>query len=266
MTAAPSASQQPVAAASAKNSPSTPSPSPPAPSDVPFEHLRVSVLERRPHDRTSYTEGFELDDGRLFEDSAYGSANLREEDPTTGSVVRSAAIQQGFFAEGITVVDDKIVQLTWQNGKAFVYRLSDLSQIGTFSYDTEGWGLCDDGSRLVMSDGTSELYFRDRTTFALLGSVQVTQQGSPLEQLNELECVDGDVYANVWMTNSIVRIDPSDGVVTAEIDASGLLSPADAPGDEGAVLNGIAYDSQSATFLLTGKLWPAMFEVRFVPS
>ena len=161
------------------------------------------------------------------------------------------------------MVDDRVIQLTYQEHTALVYRLSDFKQIATFSYDTEGWGLCDDGSRLVMSDGTNQLYFRNRSTFALLSKVSVTQDGVPRDQLNELECVDGQVYANVWQTDTIVRIDPATGKVTAEIDASGLLSANELRGTD--VLNGIAYDPATKTFLLTGKYWPAMFEVRFIP-
>ena len=201
--------------------------------------------------------------GRLYEGSGLrGESTLREVDPQTGVVDRSIAIDRPYFGEGIAVVDDRIIQLTWQEHTAFVYQLSDFKRLTTFSYDTEGWGLCDDGMRLVMSDGSNQLYFRDRSTFALKGKVSVTNNGTPVDQLNELECVNGQVYANVWQTDTIVRIDPSNGNVTALIDAAGLLGA-----DAGAVdvLNGIAYDPTTKTFLLTGKLWPTMFEVRFVP-
>jgi len=238
----------------------TPSASaPPAPA---VENLRVEVIGRRPHDVTSYTEGLVLAGGRLYESSERGPT-LREVDPQSGALLRSVTMDGSFSAEGIAVVDDRVFQLTLQ-GTAFVYRLSDFGQVGTFTYDTEGWGLCDDGSRLVMSDGTSRLYFRSRSTFALLGTASVTNGGAPVQGLNELECVDGEVYANVWLTDTIVRIDPSSGAVDAVIDASGLLPPDERPGDEDAVLNGIAYDTTSKTFLLTGKLWPALFEVNFL--
>lgn len=240
----------------------TPSASPqPGPA---VEHLRVEVIGRRPHDVNSYTEGLVMVDGRLYESSGYGQGTLREVDPRTGTVLRSITLDSQYYSEGIAVVDDRLIQLTWTQHTAIVYNLADFQQVATFSYDTEGWGLCDDGTRLVMSDGTSQLYFRSRTTFELLGSVTVTNEGAPLTQLNELECVDGQVYANVWPTETIVRIDPSSGYVNAVIDAAGLLAPDEATGEEDAVLNGIAYDSTSGTFLLTGKLWPRMFEVRFV--
>ena len=232
-------------------------------SDATVQLLRVEVIERRPHDRGSFTEGLVMAGGRLYEGSGLrGASTLREVDARTGAVSRSISLADKYFGEGIAVVDDRVIQLTWQEHTALVYRLSDFQQVATFSYDTEGWGLCDDGTRLVMSDGTNQLYFRNRSTFALQGKVSVTKNGVPLDQLNELECVDGEVYANVWRTNTIVRIDPASGKVTAEIDASGLLSVDEARGVD--VLNGIAYDPATKTFLLTGKFWPTMFEVRFV--
>ena len=228
------------------------------------ERLKVEVIGRRPHDRQSFTEGLVIAGGKLYEGSGLrGKSELREVDARTGAVTRSVELDDKYFGEGIAVVDDRIIQLTYQEHTALVYRLSDFRQIATFSYDTEGWGLCDDGARLVMSDGTNQLYFRNRTTFAAIGRVSVTKNGVPLDQLNELECVDGQVYANVWQTETIVRIDPATGNVTAEIDAAGLLSAAEMSGVD--VLNGIAHDPSTKTFLLTGKYWPTLFEVRFVP-
>ena len=145
---------------------------------------------------------------------------------------------------------------------ALNYNLSDFSTVGTFSYNTDGWGLCDDGTRLVMSDGTSTLQFRDRTTFELHGTVDVTNAGAAQENLDEIECVDGSVYANVLQTATIVRIDPSTGNVTAVVDAGAIFAEAAAAG--GGVMNGIAFDEATSTFLLTGKYWPTLYEVRFV--
>jgi glutaminyl-peptide cyclotransferase len=247
-----------VAAACGVLSGPTPTPGPP-------EELRAEVIARRPHDSTSYTQGLVLADGRLFESSGqYGASSLREVDLQTGEVLRSVALDDEYFGEGLAAVDDRLVQLTWQEQTALVYSLQDFSQIGTFSYETEGWGLCDDGTRLVMSDGTSTLYFRDRSTFSEIGSVDVTNEGEPVDKLNELECVDGNVYANVYMTDDIVRVSPTDGRVTAVIDASGLLTEAEQADAE--VLNGIAYDAGTGTFLLTGKYWPSLFVVRFVEA
>jgi glutaminyl-peptide cyclotransferase len=227
------------------------------------QHLRVEVDERRPHDATSYTEGLVMVDGRLYESTGlYGESMLREIDPQSGPVLRSVALDPRYFGEGIAVVDDHLIQLTWQERTALVYDLVDLHLTGSFSYTDEGWGLCYDGDRLVMSSGTSRLQFRDRATFALLGSVEVTNAGEPVEDLNELECVDGNVYANVNQTATIVRIDPTNGQVTAVIDGSALFAEAAAAG--GGVMNGIAYDASTSTFLLTGKHWPTLFEVRLV--
>lgn len=201
--------------------------------------------------------------GKLYEGSGLrGESTLREVDPRTGAISRSITIDAKYFGEGIAVVDDRVIQLTWQEHTALVYRLSDFEQLTMFTYDTEGWGLCDDGTRLVMSDGTNQLYFRNRSTFAVQSKVSVTKNGTPIDRLNELECVDGQVYANVWQTDTIVRIDPASGRVTAEIDASGLLSADEQRGTD--VLNGIAYDPATKTFLLTGKYWPTLFQVRFV--
>ena len=203
--------------------------------------------------------------GRLFESSGqYGQSELREVDPQTGDVLRSVPLDRRYFGEGLAVVDDRLIQLTWREETAFAYRVSDFGQIGTYSYDTEGWGLCDDGGGLLMSDGSSTLYFRNRSTFDLLGTVEVTNDGEPVDELNELECVDGQVYANVYQTETIVRIDPATGRVTALVDASGLLTEEEKAGAE--FLNGIAYDANAGTYLITGKYWPALFEVRFVPA
>jgi len=201
-------------------------------------------------------------DGHLYESAGlYGVSTLREVDPATGAVTRRIALDKKYFGEGLALVGDRLIQLTWREHTALVYRASDFSLLTQFSYDSEGWGLCDDGARIVMSDGTDTLYFRSRTTFAVTGTVHVTDNGKPLTQINELECVGGAVYANVWQTDTIVRIDPSTGAVAAEIDASGLLSADEARVAD--VLNGIAYDATSGTFLITGKNWPALFEVRF---
>jgi glutaminyl-peptide cyclotransferase len=229
------------------------------------ENLQVEIVGRRPHAPLSYTEGLVMADGRLYESSGlYDKSALFEVQSSDGAHLRSQALDRGYFGEGVAVVDDRLIQLTWQEHTAIVYQLSDFSPIGTFTYPGEGWGLCDDGARLVMSNGSSALQFRDRSTFDLLGTVNVTNAGAPQEDLNELECVDGSVYANVNESATIVRLDPSSGLVTATIDASAIFSEAAAAG--GGVMNGIAYDNASGTYLLTGKYWPTMYEARFVPD
>jgi glutaminyl-peptide cyclotransferase len=229
------------------------------------ERLRVKVLSTRPHDRSAYTQGLVIDGGALYESTGlYGQSSLRQVDPATGEVKRSRTVPREYFAEGLALVDGRLIQITWQEQKAFVYNAADFQPVTELRYDGEGWGLCWDGQRLVMSDGSNRLTFRDPKTFAVTGSVAVTLAGQPVAQLNELECVDGVIYANVWQTEDILRIDPKDGRVTAVIDASGLLAPQERRMVD--VLNGIAWDPAKKTFLITGKLWPKMFEVTFVPA
>jgi glutamine cyclotransferase len=165
------------------------------------------------------------------------------------------------FGEGLAQVGDRLIQLTWREGVARVYDRETLEVVDEFSYDGEGWGLCLDGDRLVMSDGSDTLTFRDPETFEKTSTVSVAEGGTPVDKLNELECVDGQVYANVFNTNEIVIIDPDDGQITGRVDASGLLADVDAP--DAGVLNGIAYIPDTGHFYLTGKNWPVIFEVNF---
>ncbi len=228
------------------------------------EALEVRVIRRHPHARDAFTQGLLFHEGALYESTGlYGESSLRQVDLLSGAVRRRRAVDDAYFAEGLARVDDRLIQLTWREGKAFVYRVHDFSKVGEFDYQGEGWGLCHDGERLVMSDGSSQLTFRDPDTFAVEGSVEVTQIGRPVRRLNELECVDGAVYANIWQTNRIVRIDPRSGNVTAVIEAGGLLSAMESLGAD--VLNGITRLPESGHFLITGKKWPALFEVEFVP-
>ncbi|QMU72182.1 glutaminyl-peptide cyclotransferase [Streptacidiphilus sp. P02-A3a] len=224
------------------------------------ERLAVRVLAVLPHDRTQFTEGLELRDGVLYESSGlYGRSTLRAVDWRTGAVLARAALPNGLFGEGITVVGDRIWQLTWREGIALDRRRSDLAVLGEVRYSGPGWGLCYDGRRLVMSDGSARLAFRDPHSFARTGGVRVTAAGRPVTGLNELECAGGSVWANVWRSGDILRIDPATGAVTGVADASGLLSPALRRGTD--VLNGIAALPDGAQFLLTGKFWPLMFRV-----
>ncbi len=232
--------------------------------DVP-EQLKVEVLSTRPHDPAAFTQGLVLDGDTLFESTGLnGRSSLREVDPKTGTVKRKLDIPYEYFAEGLALAGDRLIQLTWQTEKAFVYTRADFKEVGEFRYDGEGWGLCYDGTRLVMSDGSDRLTFRDPKTFAVESILNVTLSGQPARELNELECVDGLVYANVWQTDHILRIDPKTGRVTGVIDASGLLTPEERQKTD--VLNGIAWNPKTKTFLITGKLWPKMFEVQFVPA
>ncbi|REH29418.1 glutaminyl-peptide cyclotransferase [Kutzneria buriramensis] len=222
-------------------------------------NLRVEVLGTVTHDTSAFTEGYELADGVLYEGTGLaGSSTLRAEDPRTGRELRRVDLPADYFGEGIAVVGDKIWQLTWQQDVAMLRDRATLQQVGTASYQDEGWGLCYDGKRLVMSDGTSLLTFRDPTTFAVTGHVQVDYQG----QLNELECVDGSVWANVYPTKTIIRVDPATGSVLGVADLSELGPKDDTTPDD--VLNGISVAPDPGEFLVTGKRWPLVYRVRFV--
>jgi glutaminyl-peptide cyclotransferase len=177
--------------------------------------------------------------------------------------VQQIRLPPAYFAEGIALSDNRLVQLTWRSETAFVYALADFASVGQFSYQGQGWGLCHDGTHFLMSDGTDTLTLRDGDTFAVVDRISVRSDGEPVRGLNELECVGDSVYANVYQTDRIVRIQKATGKVTTVVDASGLLSPIERLGAD--VLNGIAHNPDSGSFLLTGKLWPKLFEVRFVP-
>jgi glutamine cyclotransferase len=228
--------------------------------------LIPKVLASYPHDSNAFTQGFLLYEGRLFESTGLnGQSSLREVNPETGEVLRQIDLSQEYFAEGLALVDNRLIQLTWKNGIAFVYDRDTFQQIGSYTYDTEGWGLCYDGTDLYMSDGSSLLYVRDPQTFEIERTVQVLYQGQPITQLNELECVDDSVYANVWLTDVIVQIDKQTGDVRNYIYADGLLTPEEeAKLGSGATLNGIAYNEATGRFLLTGKLFPKMWEVTWL--
>lgn len=231
--------------------------------DGPAPVIKPVVLGEIPHDATAWTQGLELDGSTLYEGTGIpGRSQVRELDPATGEVRRAAPAPNNYYGEGIAVVDDRIWELTWRNGVAVEWDRATLTPVREAPLDGEGWGLCRDGDRLVRSDGTDRLRFHDPTTFAETGAVAVTQDGQPLRNLNELECVDGQVWANVWQTETIVRIDPATGKVNTVVDAAGLW-----PGQNGSrekVLNGIAHLGADE-YLLTGKFWPSMYRVRLDP-
>jgi glutaminyl-peptide cyclotransferase len=225
--------------------------------------MQARVVAAYPHDARAFTQGLALHEGKLYESTGLvGRSSLREVEVETGKVLRRIDVSPPLFGEGVAIAGDRVVQLTWKNRVALVYRLEDLEKIRDLSYQGEGWGLCFDGTRLVMSDGSDTLYRRDPETFAEQERIRVTLDGVPLPRLNELECVGDSVYANVWLSDRIVRIDPGSGHVTAVVDAAGLLTAEERKGSD--VLNGIAYDAATDTFLLTGKLWPKLFRVKFV--
>jgi glutamine cyclotransferase len=223
------------------------------------------VIHTYPHDPGAFTQGLVFEDGILFEGTGlYGGSTLRKVALETGQVLQRYNLPQQYFGEGIAVVGDRLIQLTWQNHEGFVYRKETFEPLQTFSYPTEGWGLAYDGVRLIMSDGTATLHFLDPQSLVETGHVEVRDGGTPVVRLNELEYIDGQVWANVWQTDRIVRIDPQTGAVVGWIDLAGLLKPGDRTGAED-VLNGIAYDAQGARLFVTGKWWPKMFEIELVP-
>ncbi len=227
------------------------------------ERLGVEVIAQHRHDDQAFTQGLLWHDGYLYESTGLlGRSSLRQ---TTleGEVVRQRDLANDVFGEGLALVGDELLQLTWQNQLLLRYDLETFEPTGETSYEGEGWGLCYDGRALWMSDGSAELTQRDPVSFEVIGAVEVKLDGKPVRRLNELECVGGAVYANVWKTDEVLEIDPTSGTVTALIDASPLRRMAGVVG-RSAVLNGIAFEPESQNFLLTGKLWPALFEVRFV--
>jgi glutamine cyclotransferase len=224
------------------------------------------IINTYPHDPSAFTQGLVFDDGLLYEGTGLrGDSSLRRVDLETGEVLANYDLADRFFGEGIALHGDVISQLTWRSNVGFVYDRETFELLRTFEYPTEGWGLTHDGERLIMSDGTSTLWFLDSDTHQEIGRVEVRDGVDPVVNLNELEYIGGEVFANVWMTDLIARIDPATGQVAGWIDLAGLLKlGADArPVD---VLNGIAYDAEAGRLFVTGKLWPMLFEIELIPA
>jgi glutamine cyclotransferase len=223
------------------------------------------VVNIYPHDPGAFTQGLIYTDGVLYESTGLnGRSSLRRVALETGEVLQKRDVAEQYFAEGLTLFDNRLIQLTWQNRVGFVYDKESFEPTGTFSYTTEGWGITHDGSQLIMSDGSAMLRFLDPQTFEVQREVQVTDNGTPVVRLNELEYVNGEVWANVWQTDLVARVDPQTGRVLSWIDLSGLLTPEERASAD--VLNGIAYDSAGDRLFVTGKLWPKLFEIRLIPA
>jgi glutamine cyclotransferase len=234
----------------------------PPESPVPTRPLRV--LASHPHDPEAFTQGLLWSDGRLYESvGLYGRSALREVELESGRVVRQAALPAEEFAEGLALVGDRLVQLTWRENVVRVWRRGDFAPLARLRIEGEGWGLAYDGERLIQSDGSAVLTFRSAADLSAVRTVVVRRAGRAVPYLNELEWADGALYANVWMSDEILRIDPADGRVTAAWDASGLLDAA--ARSRAAELNGIAWNPAARRFYLTGKLWPRLFEVELPP-
>ena len=222
------------------------------------------IVKSYPHDVHAYTQGLYWFDGSFYEGTGlYGTSSLRRVELETGRVVQQISLPDAFFGEGIAQVGDRIYQLTWQNGRAFVYGLRNFEKQAEFHYKGEGWGLTTDGERLYMSDGSALIRVVDPATFRPERQFTVTLEGRPLTHLNELEWIEDEIWANVYMTDQIVRIDPLNGVVTGRIDLTGLL-PATERTPDTDVLNGIAWDSAARRIFVTGKNWPKLFEIELI--
>ena len=218
------------------------------------------IVNTYPHDENAFTQGLLFDDGVLYESTGlYGGSSLRRVELETGKILQSYALPIQYFGEGITLFEDKIIQLTWLDNKGFVYDKQSFALLQEFSYSTEGWGITSDGNRLIMSDGTSTLYFLDPVTFQKIGQVEVTDNG-PVERLNELEYINGKVYANVWEEEKIAIINPQTGQVEGWINLSGIQNAENQ--NPLNVLNGIAYDAKEDRLFVTGKNWPQLFEIK----
>lgn len=219
-----------------------------------------------PHDDKAFTQGLVFDGGLLYEGTGIkGSSSLRGIKLDTGEVVRGFKLPARYFGEGITIFGDSLIQLTWLSRTGFVYDKRDFKLLGTFHYRSEGWGITHDGRRLIMSDGTANIYFLDPETYKMTGRIEVTDKNGPVTRLNELEYIHGEIYANIWRTDNIAIIDPETGRVKGWIDL-GKLSQL-AGGDKTMkTLNGIAYDKETDRLFVTGKLWPNIYEIRTVPT
>ena len=228
--------------------------------------LSYEILNTFPHDPTCYTQGLVIDGGVFYESCGlYGQSSLRKVEPTSGVVQAESDLSVNYFAEGLVLLDGKLYQLTWQENTGFVYDASTLELKSTFHYQTQGWGLTTDGSALILSDGSNTLYWLDPGSMQVLRQVNVSYEGQPVEYLNELEYINGTLFANIYLTDTIVAIDPKDGRVISLIDLTGLR-PKQNSAMQGEVLNGIAYDDQNDKLYVTGKNWPNLYEIRLVPQ
>lgn len=224
------------------------------------------VVHAWPHDPGAYTQGLIFHDGKLLESTGQtGRSSLRRVEMETGKVLQKVDVQSPYFAEGMTLLNGKIYQLTWQHQLGFIYDAWTFEKIGEFHYQGEGWGLANDGHSLILSDGSNRIRFLDPENFEVRRTIAVVAGKAQVNELNELEYVHGEIYANIWHADRIARIDPQTGSVAGWIDLTGILAAGQVT-DEEAVLNGIAYDETSGRLFVTGKLWPKLFEIRVTPK
>ena len=232
-------------------------------SDKKVEVLKYSVLNEYPHDGNSFTQGLAWENGQLYEGTGLeGKSKLLSVELSSGKVIKSIDLAPEYFGEGICILNDKIFQLTWQNKKVFVYDKSTFNLLHTFTIATEGWGICTDGQNLIVSDGTNKLSFYDPDKFQLIKELFIKEKNANIYHLNELEYIDGNVFANKWNSDLVYRIDPVSGTVNGKLNLSALTKKAQAAHPDADVLNGIAFNSQTGNIYVTGKRWLSLFEIR----
>ena len=232
--------------------------------ETPVRNYTYEVVNTYPHDSGAYTQGLMIEGEKFFEGTGLrGRSSLRKVDLQTGSVEQIHHLSSSIFGEGIVVYDNKILQLSWTSRIGFIYNKDTFEQLRSVTYPTEGWGITYDGTQFIISDGTANLYFRDKITFEEIDRVTVRDDQGTVTRLNELEYVKGEIYANVWQSDRIARINPANGRVVGWIDLAGLLPPEDHSSTVD-VLNGIAYDSVKNRLFVTGKLWPKLFEIKLI--
>jgi glutamine cyclotransferase len=225
------------------------------------KEVGYEVVNKFPHDPGAFLQGLVWSNGFFESTGQFGRSSLRRVEYPTGKVLQQVDLDSQYFGEGLAMVDNRLIQLTWQSHRGFVYDRDSFTKIREFTYDTEGWGLTYDGKSLILSDGTNALTFIDPDSFKPTRKPSVKFNGAPLRDLNELEYINGEIWANVWHTDRIVRIDPGSGQVKSYLDLAGIL-PEEERSDPEAVLNGIAYDAQSKRIFVSGKLWPRIFEIK----
>jgi glutamine cyclotransferase len=234
-------------------------------------YYTYSIVNTYPHDTSSFTEGLWYSDGYMYESSGSGNgpnyqSTLRQVNLTTGKIVQEYTLPIQYFGEGIAVVGNTLIQLTWQSNTGFIFNKTTFALLGNFTYPTQGWGLTYDGTELIMSDGSDHLYFLNATTFQQIEEVQVRDGNNSVTKINSLDYINGNVYANIWMTNKIAIINPETGRVKAWIDLTGLPASVASKTNSNAVLNGIAYDPQGDRLFVTGKDWSSLYQIKLVPE
>jgi glutaminyl-peptide cyclotransferase len=224
--------------------------------------INYDIIATLPHDEHAFTQGLTIYKNKIIESTGQNNSWIAEVDPGSGKQDKKVTLDSRYFGEGITVLNNKIYQLTWKNKVGFIYDSKTYKQIGEFNYTTEGWGITSNNVNLIMSDGSEKLYFLDSLTLKVARTLPVTEQNSPVKKLNELEFVNGYIYANVWETPFIVKIDPSNGKVVGKLNLTSIANEIKSMYPTADVLNGIAFDANSKALLITGKLWPKTFLIR----